>query len=116
MLPVVGAAADVANGVWYAAEGNYTDAALSFASAVSGVGDAVGAAVYGNLKMNTWGCIRVKTSWHGLCQDFTCLGARLLRHRAVSSSTCQGSCSGERRNQRVLEGFLVIGDYRINLK
>lgn len=44
MLPVVGAAADVANGVWYAAEGNYTDAALSFASAVPGVGDAVGAA------------------------------------------------------------------------
>ncbi|MFD7284479.1 DNRLRE domain-containing protein [Streptomyces sp. NPDC059863] len=34
LVPVVGEVADVANGVWYAAEGNYTDAALSMASAI----------------------------------------------------------------------------------
>ncbi|GGS22538.1 polymorphic toxin-type HINT domain-containing protein [Actinokineospora fastidiosa] len=34
MIPVIGEAADVANGIWYAAEGNYTDAALSFAGAI----------------------------------------------------------------------------------
>jgi RHS repeat-associated protein len=34
LIPVVGEVADVANGVWYAAEGNYVDAALSFASAI----------------------------------------------------------------------------------
>ncbi|WP_406400100.1 DNRLRE domain-containing protein [Streptomyces sp. NBC_00879] len=44
MVPVIGEAADVANGIWYAAEGNYADAAMSFASAVPGVGNAVTAA------------------------------------------------------------------------
>jgi RHS repeat-associated protein len=34
LIPVVGEVADVANGIWYAAEGNYVDAALSFASAI----------------------------------------------------------------------------------
>ena len=31
---MVGEVADVANGIWYAAEGNHVDAALSFASAI----------------------------------------------------------------------------------
>lgn len=43
-IPGIGAAADVANGLWYAAEGNYVDAAASFLSAVLGVGDAFGGA------------------------------------------------------------------------
>ncbi|WP_203981222.1 golvesin C-terminal-like domain-containing protein [Planosporangium flavigriseum] len=34
LVPVVGEVADVANGIWYAAEGNYVDAALSMASAI----------------------------------------------------------------------------------
>ena len=34
LVPVVGEVADVANGIWYAAEGNYVDMALSFASAI----------------------------------------------------------------------------------
>ncbi|HEY9368647.1 DNRLRE domain-containing protein [Streptomyces sp.] len=38
MVPVVGEVADVANGIWYAAEGNYADAALSMASAIPLVG------------------------------------------------------------------------------
>ncbi|RZB19448.1 DNRLRE domain-containing protein [Streptomyces sp. F001] len=38
MVPVVGEVADVANGIWYAAEGNYADAALSLASAIPLVG------------------------------------------------------------------------------
>lgn len=46
-VPGLGAAADVANGIWYAAEGNYVDAAMSFASAVPGIGDAVGSAKMG---------------------------------------------------------------------
>ncbi|WP_258308210.1 DNRLRE domain-containing protein [Streptomyces sp. NWU339] len=46
MVPVIGEAADIANGIWYAAEGNYADAALSFASAVPGIGNAVTAAKY----------------------------------------------------------------------
>ncbi|MFL6116521.1 MAG: polymorphic toxin-type HINT domain-containing protein, partial [Catenulispora sp.] len=40
MIPVVGAVADVANGVWYAAEGDYLDAGLSFAGAIPVIGDA----------------------------------------------------------------------------
>ncbi len=43
-IPGIGTAADVANGLWYAAEGNYVDAAASFISAVPGVGDAFGGA------------------------------------------------------------------------
>lgn len=31
MIPVVGAVADVANGAWYAAEGDYLNAGISFA-------------------------------------------------------------------------------------
>ncbi|MGP4083488.1 golvesin C-terminal-like domain-containing protein [Streptomyces sp. KR55] len=46
MVPVIGEAADVANGIWYAAEGNYADAALSMAAAVPGVGMAATAAKY----------------------------------------------------------------------
>jgi hypothetical protein len=34
LVLVVGEVADVANGIWYAAEGNYVDAALSLASAI----------------------------------------------------------------------------------
>ncbi|MFG3002426.1 golvesin C-terminal-like domain-containing protein [Streptomyces calvus] len=34
LVPVVGEVADVANGIWYAAEGNYADAALSMSSAI----------------------------------------------------------------------------------
>lgn len=51
-IPVVGEVADVANAAWYAAEGNYEDAALSLASAVPGVGyaaTAAKAAKYGKL-------------------------------------------------------------------
>ncbi|MBW4541783.1 MAG: S8 family serine peptidase [Myxacorys chilensis ATA2-1-KO14] len=42
-IPVVGTAADVANGALYLAEGNKTEAALSFAAAVPVVGDAIAA-------------------------------------------------------------------------
>ncbi len=42
-IPVVGAVADVANAVIYAAEGDWGNAALSAVSAIPGVGDAVGA-------------------------------------------------------------------------
>ncbi|MCW3844989.1 polymorphic toxin-type HINT domain-containing protein, partial [Micromonospora yasonensis] len=44
MVPVIGEVADVANGIWYAAEGNYVDAALSLASAIPLAGNAVAAA------------------------------------------------------------------------
>ena len=44
MLPGIGAAFDVANGVLYLAEGNYGEAALSFVSAIPGYGDAIGGA------------------------------------------------------------------------
>jgi RHS repeat-associated protein len=40
MIPVVGAVADVANGAWYAAEGDYLDAGISFAGAIPVIGDA----------------------------------------------------------------------------
>ncbi|MER6617024.1 DNRLRE domain-containing protein [Streptomyces xantholiticus] len=46
MVPVIGEVADVANGVWYAAEGNYEDAALSMAAAIPGIGAAATAAKY----------------------------------------------------------------------
>ncbi|MEU8299831.1 DNRLRE domain-containing protein [Micromonospora sp. NPDC048909] len=44
MVPVIGEVADVANGIWYAAEGNYVDAAMSLASAIPLAGNAVAAA------------------------------------------------------------------------
>lgn len=43
-VPVIGAAADGINGVWYAAQGDRTNAALSFAAAIPIVGDAAAAA------------------------------------------------------------------------
>jgi hypothetical protein len=43
-IPVVGGVADLANAGWYLAEGDKTNAALSAAAAVPGVGDAVAAA------------------------------------------------------------------------
>ncbi|HEY8960719.1 MAG TPA: RHS repeat-associated core domain-containing protein, partial [Luteolibacter sp.] len=43
MVPVVGFFADVANGCISLARGNYVEAALSFASAIPGIGDVVGA-------------------------------------------------------------------------
>jgi hypothetical protein len=46
MIPVVGAVADVANGIWYAAEGDYLDAGLSFAGAIPVIGDAAIGARY----------------------------------------------------------------------
>ncbi|MGW0998181.1 SpvB/TcaC N-terminal domain-containing protein [Streptomyces sp. NPDC002523] len=48
MVPVVGEAADLGNAGWYAAEGDYTNAALSAASAIPGAGYAANAAKYGN--------------------------------------------------------------------
>ncbi|WP_170285257.1 DNRLRE domain-containing protein [Micromonospora palomenae] len=44
MVPVIGEVADVANGIWYLAEGNYVDAAMSMASAIPLAGNAVAAA------------------------------------------------------------------------
>ncbi|MFB9367223.1 RHS repeat-associated core domain-containing protein [Kitasatospora albolonga] len=41
MIPVIGEIADVANGVWYAAEGDWKNAAMSFAAVVPVVGSAV---------------------------------------------------------------------------
>jgi hypothetical protein len=38
LVPVVGEVADVANGIWYAAEGNYVGAALSMSSAIPFLG------------------------------------------------------------------------------
>ncbi|XVV09159.1 DNRLRE domain-containing protein [Actinoplanes sp. CA-131856] len=43
MVPVVGEVADVANGIWYMAEGNYVDGAMSLASAIPLAGNVVGA-------------------------------------------------------------------------
>ncbi len=47
MVPVVGAAPDITNAGWYAAEGRAVEAALSAVSAVPGPGDVVGAGVLG---------------------------------------------------------------------
>ncbi|WP_157856480.1 MULTISPECIES: ricin-type beta-trefoil lectin domain protein [Streptomyces] len=44
LVPVVGEAADIANGIWYTAEGNYVDAGLSFSSAIPIVGYGASAA------------------------------------------------------------------------
>ena len=47
MIPGVGFVADVANGIWYCAEGKYFEAASSFVSAIPGAGDAIGLAAKG---------------------------------------------------------------------
>jgi len=44
MIPGVGAIADLANAAWYAAEGDWVNAAMSAAGAIPGVGEAIGAA------------------------------------------------------------------------
>lgn len=48
MVPVLGEAADLANGAWYAAEGDWTNAALSAGAAVPFLGNAATAAKWGN--------------------------------------------------------------------
>lgn len=47
MIPVIGAAADLINAGWYAAEGDYVNAGLSALGAVPGIGDAATAAKLG---------------------------------------------------------------------
>ncbi|MCW3845516.1 hypothetical protein ONA70_36190, partial [Micromonospora yasonensis] len=47
MVPVVGEVADVANGIWYAAEGDYVNAAFSLASAIPLAGNVATAAKWG---------------------------------------------------------------------
>ncbi len=47
MVPVVGEVADLANAGWYAAEGDYTNAALSAAGAIPFAGNAATAAKWG---------------------------------------------------------------------
>jgi len=47
MVPGFGAIADGLNAVWYLAEGNYTDAAMSAFAAIPGIGDAAAAAKLG---------------------------------------------------------------------
>ncbi|MGW8885907.1 hypothetical protein [Streptomyces sp. NPDC055749] len=44
MVPVIGEVADVANGVWYMAEGNFADGMLSTGAAVPFAGNVVTAA------------------------------------------------------------------------
>jgi hypothetical protein len=44
MIPVIGAPADAINAGWYAAQGDWTNAALSAATAIPGMGDLVGGA------------------------------------------------------------------------
>ncbi|MFJ3216604.1 RHS repeat-associated core domain-containing protein [Kitasatospora sp. NPDC086801] len=44
MIPVIGDACDIVNGVWYAAEGDWKNAAMSLAAAVPIIGGAVAAA------------------------------------------------------------------------
>jgi filamentous hemagglutinin len=53
MIPVIGAPADAVNAGWYAAQGDWANAALSAATAIPGVGDFVGGARLGatGLKM-----------------------------------------------------------------
>ncbi len=50
LVPVLGEPADMANGIWYAAEGNMTDAGLSFAGMIPGLG---------------WGATGGKFLWKG---------------------------------------------------
>jgi hypothetical protein len=47
MIPVIGAPADAINAGWYAAEGDWGNAALSAATAIPGIGDVVGGARLG---------------------------------------------------------------------
>lgn len=47
MLPVIGAPADAINSGWYAAQGDWGNAALSAATAIPGLGDVVGGARLG---------------------------------------------------------------------
>jgi hypothetical protein len=47
MVPVIGAPADAINACWYAAQGDWKDAALSAATAIPGMGDFVGGARLG---------------------------------------------------------------------
>ncbi len=48
MVPIIGEAADLANAGWYAAEGDYKNAALSAAGAIPFAGNAATAAKWGN--------------------------------------------------------------------
>ncbi|MER7335705.1 MULTISPECIES: polymorphic toxin-type HINT domain-containing protein [unclassified Micromonospora] len=47
LVPVVGEVADVANGIWYLAEGNYVDAGLSMSSAIPLAGYGASAVKFG---------------------------------------------------------------------
>ena len=59
LIPGIGFVFDIANGIWYAAEGNAFMAFSSFISAIPGVGDAIGA----GFKGFSWAC-KVKKYAH----------------------------------------------------
>lgn len=62
-VPGIGAAADVANGILYAAEGNWGDALMSFVSAVPVVGDSAKAAsMTGKVAGNVIGLLTSKSA------------------------------------------------------
>jgi hypothetical protein len=61
LVPVIGEAADVVNGLWYMAEGNYVDGALSMASAIPFAGYAATAAKWGRKGMKAAGAVADST-------------------------------------------------------
>lgn len=52
MVPVIGEAADIANALWYTAEGDYTNAAFSAGAAIPFVGNAATAAKWGKKEVD----------------------------------------------------------------
>ncbi|WP_328472180.1 DNRLRE domain-containing protein [Actinoplanes sp. NBC_00393] len=64
MVPVVGEVADVANGIWYMAEGNYVDGALSLASAIPLAGNVVGAVKMAKTADNVYDAYKTADNVH----------------------------------------------------
>src|SRR5215472_12253063 len=77
MVPVIGAPADAVNAGWYAAQGDWANAALSAATAIPGVGDLVGGA--------RLGATAVKVTEDGVKAE------RLIKDGAEIAKTTEGT-------------------------
>ena len=91
-IPVVGIVADIANGIWYIAEGNYFCAAMSFIAAIPLIGDAFGLTAEGAKYACTFNKLILGTKALGNLATF---GRSLSQISAISADITQKLLSDE---------------------
>jgi hypothetical protein len=98
-IPVVGAAADLANAGWYLAEGDKVNAALSAVAAIPGAGDAVAAtAIAGKVALKGAKALEVATKVEkaGAAISTTSRAGKAINKGIVAAGVTAGTVEGVR--------------------